>query len=327
MSIDADILIDRRRMRRKLGWWRAIAFIALIAVVVTLGAWAGGFGDLGNKRAAHVARIEISGFITGDDRTVELIRDIAKNDHVKAVVLKVDSPGGATTGGETLYEELRKLAGKKPMVTTIDGLGASAGYMVAVASDHVVARRSAITGSIGVIMQWGNVSKLLETVGVKYEEVKSSPLKAEPQPFKPLSPEARAVLEGMIKDSYDWFVGIVAERRKLDLETARKLADGRVYTGNQALAAKLIDAIGGQDVAIAWLETERGIAKGLPVVDWKPRPVSSEDWGLARSFANEIVRSIGLEGFVPERPRLDGLISVWHVDTLGNNKNTQGVGQ
>lgn len=327
MSMDPDVLIERRRLRRRLGLWRAIAFIAVIAAIIAAGAWAGGLGDMAARRGAHVARIEISGFITGDDRTLAVIRDVARNDHVKAVVLRVNSPGGATTGGEALYEELRKLAAKKPMVTTIDGIGASAGYMVAIASDHIVARRSAITGSIGVIMQWGNVSRLLDTVGIKYEEVKSSPLKAEPQPFKPLSPEARAVLEAMIRDSYDWFVGIVAERRKFDDETARKLADGRVYTGQQALAARLVDAIGGEDVAIAWLEKERGLARGLPVIDWKPRPVSSEDWGFARAFANEIVRSIGLGGLVPERPRLDGLLSLWQVEALGNNKNTQGVGQ
>jgi protease-4 len=162
---------------------------------------------------------------------------------------------------------------------------------------------------------------------VRYQEVKSAPLKAEPQPFRAPSPEATAMLQGMVRDSYDWFVGLVAERRKMTDAAARIVADGRVVTGHQALELKLVDAIGGEDVALRWLESDRGVAKDLPVRDWKPRPVSSEDWGFAKALVHSALQGLGLEGVWPARVQLDGLISVWHGGMIENNKNGQGVGQ
>ena len=128
--------------------------------------------------------------------------------------------------------------------------------MAAIATDHIVSRRTSLTGSIGVLFEYPEFSQTLDKLGVKVEVQKSAPLKAEPDMFHPTTDEAKAMLQSVINDTYNWFVDIVAERRKLDRTQALALADGRIFTGRQALDAKLIDEIGGEDVAIAWLGTQ-----------------------------------------------------------------------
>ncbi len=131
--------------------------------------------------------------------------------------------------------------------------------MAAIATDHIVARRTSLTGSIGVLFEFPEVSKLMNTLGVDVTEIKSAPLKAEPSPFRPPSEEAKAVIAGIVNDSFNWFVDIVAERRGLARRDALMLADGRMFSGRQALAAKLIDEIGGEEKAIAWLASAKGV--------------------------------------------------------------------
>ncbi len=180
----------------------------------------------------------------------------ARRTAVKGVILSIDSPGGTTAGGEAIFEAVRELAAAKPVVAQVGTLAASAGYMIASASDHIVARKSSIVGSIGVLVQFPDFTGLMDKVGIKLEEVKSSPLKAEPSPFNPTTDEERAMMRAMILDSYDWFVGLVDERRPLDRAEVLALADGSVFTGRQALTNKLVDALGGEREAIAWLGTQ-----------------------------------------------------------------------
>jgi protease-4 len=312
MSIDPDVILDRRRLKRKLGFWRVLAFLALVVAVFAGVAASGAFRGLGGPAGAHIARISITGVITPDRKLVELIDRVGRSSSVKGVVVAINSPGGVTSGGEMLYEALRKLSAKKPTVAQVDSLAASAGYMAALGADRIVARRSALTGSIGVLAQWGDVSELMAKVGVKLEEVKSTPLKAEPNPFKPTSPEARAMLDRVIQDTYAWFVGMVAERRGMSFDEAKALADGRVVTGQQAVALKLVDEVGGQDVAIAWLEREKGVQKNLRVRDWRP----SSEWSFgeraSESIARGVLAALGIDQLVEGRLQLDGLRSVWH---------------
>ena len=292
-----------------------LAVVAVVAVAARFGV-----SDLVDKSRPHVARIEIKGVITPDRNRAEMLKKLAAADAVKGVIVEIDSPGGATSGGEEIYTALRGLAAKKPTVAYVGTLAASAGYMTAIGADHIVARRSALTGSIGVLIQWPDVSRLMETVGVKLDEVKSSPMKAEPTPFKATSPEARAMLDRVIRDTYDWFIEIVAERRGLDPATARGLADGRIVTGKQAVDLKLVDEIGEEEVAVAWL-VSKGVPKDLPIHDWKPKnPL--EDWGVTRTLAEAATRGVivalGLERAVDLTHSLDGLQSVWH---LGGSEN------
>src|SRR5207245_10149405 len=121
------------------------------------------------------------------------------------------SPGGSTAGSEYFYAWLMRLTAKKPLVVVVEGLAASGGYITAIASDHIIAQQSSLVGSIGVLFQFPNVSELLKTIGVKVEEVKSTPLKAAPNGFEPTSPEARAALDELVKDSYAWFKGLATD--------------------------------------------------------------------------------------------------------------------
>jgi protease-4 len=327
MSMTADQIIDRRRLRRKLSFWRVIAFLAVLAILAFGILTATGNGPLSRVAQPQIARISVTGFIGTDRREVELIEELTKNDAVKGVIVAIDSTGGSTTGGEELYESLRKLTQKKPTVAAIATVGASAAYMAAVATDHVVARRTTLTGSIGVLIEYPEVSQLLDKLGIKVEEEKSSPLKGEPDPFHPTSDEAKAVLRGVITDTYNWFVDIVAERRRLDRAAALALADGRIFTGRQALEAKLVDENGGEDAALAWLGT-KGIDVTLPIRDWQP----SRDRGFGFSLSDavglwvanqlglspDLLRGTVLERILPENLRLDGLKSVWQASRLGD---------
>ncbi|MBN8993711.1 MAG: signal peptide peptidase SppA [Rhizobiales bacterium] len=328
--MDADQIVDRRRLRRKLTFWRVVAFLLLAAAIVGTLLYAAGDSLTGPQ----IARVSVSGFIGEDRDQLKMLDKLAETDTVKAVLVSIDSTGGSTAGGESLYEALRRLAAKKPVVATIGTVGASAAYMTAIATDHIVARRTSITGSIGVIFEYPEVSQLLKTLGVSMEEIKSAPLKAEPSPFHPASDEAKAVIAGMITDSYNWFVDIVADRRKLARAEALRLADGRVFTGRQALDAKLIDEIGGEGEAIAWLGSAKGVDVKLPVRDWKPvRPgqgfFSADAIGLwiARQlgFGPLLLKGDVLDRVLPERLKLDGLMSVWQGPGGGDGAPAEGA--
>ncbi len=318
MSMSADEIVDRRRLRRKLSFWRVIAVIVGVVAVIALIAILGG-GDAVRGFGPQIARISITGFIGEDRKQLQLIERLGKDDSVRGVIVSINSGGGSTVGGEALYQALRKLAEKKPTVAQMGTVAASAAYMAALATDHIVARRTTITASIGVLMQYPELSQLLDKIGVKVETIKSAPLKAEPSPFHPSTEEGRAVAAGVIADSFQWFVDIVAERRGLPRETAVSLADGRIMSGGQALAAKLIDEIGGEESARAWLEEKRGVAADLPIRDWSPRNVGGFPlsdavilW-IARELGvmPETVRGLGIERVLPDPFNLDGLRSVW----------------
>ena len=318
MSMRADDLIDRRRLRRKLTFWRIAAFVIAALAIVAVSTWMAG-DRLPGVASDHIAKVRIEGTITEDEDLLDRLDKIRKSPSVKGVILSIDSPGGTTAGGEAIFDAVRKLAAEKPVVAQVGTLAASAGYMIASASDHIVARKSSIVGSIGVLVQYPDLTGLMDKLGIKLEEVKSSPLKAAPSPFKPTTDDERAMVRNMIMDSYDWFVGIVADRRAMSKADATALADGRVFTGRQALANKLIDEVGGEDQAIAWLGT-KGVDVKLTVVEWKPARTGS--FFLPNSLAKALGRAFGVGDFSSEiikemgaeRLFLDGMLSLWHPE-------------
>jgi protease-4 len=312
MATEAELIIDRRRLKRRLTFWRVAAVLLFIAGLVALAASFGGF-DL-SKRQDHIARVKISGIITGDQPTLDLLADIAKEDHVKGLIIRIDSPGGTTAGSEAIYEAIRKIAKDKPVAAVMDTIAASGGYITAIAADHIVARGNTITGSIGVIFQWAEVSKLLETIGVQMQEIKSGDLKAEPSPFKPLSDKAREVSNLMVQDSFAWFTGLVAERRKLPLDKVKVLSDGRVYTGRQAVAEKLIDELGGEEKAVDWIKKEKKLPADIEVKDWAVPPEDTGLLGLGLKITSGALKAMGLPDLArqAQMQKLDGLVSVWH---------------
>lgn len=321
MSMTADQIVDRRRLRRKLAFWRFAGIVAIVVAVAGLAMLGASGGSFSALQPDQIARVSVEGFIVDDRKRDALLEKLAESEAVKAVIVAIDSTGGVTAGGEALYEGLKEVADAKPTVAAIGTVGASAAYMAALATDRIVARRASITGSIGVLFQYPKIGELMDNIGVDVEEVKSSPLKAAPSPFAPTDPAARAVIAGLVRDSYDWFVGIVAEERGFSRAEALRLADGRVYSGRQALEANLIDEIGGEDAAIAWLADEHGIDPDLPVRDWKPAADSDVPVPFARAALVWIAERVGLpahllggdaiDRLIPDSLLLDGLISVW----------------
>jgi len=319
MALRADELIDRSRLRRKLTFWRAATLVVAALAIVATAAWLAG-DELRGTGVDHIAKVRIEGTITEDDELVERLENIRKAPTVKGVIIAIDSPGGTTAGGEQIFDQVRRLAAEKPVTAQVGTLAASAGYMIASATDHIVARRTSIVGSIGVLVQYPDITGLMEKLGVKLEEVKSSSLKAEPSPFNPTTEEERAMVRRMILDSYDWFVGIVSERRAMSRAEATALADGSIFTGRQALAKKLVDAVGGEREAIAWLAT-KGVDANLKVVEWKEKKTGSS-WLLPDSYARALARLLGLpeydagliERLGGDRIFLDGLLSLWHPE-------------
>jgi protease-4 len=295
------------RLQRSRRRWRAVA---LVAAVVAILAIAGRFAMSEGAGGDQIARVEISGTIGTDRDRSELLKTLGDDARVKAVILAINSPGGTTAGGEELFETLGALRARKPVVAVIGELGASAAYMTAIASDHIFARRLSIVGSIGVLFETFNAGKLLDTIGIGSEKIASGPLKAEPDFTHPMSDAVKQSLSGLVNDSFNWFVDIVAERRNLARPDALALADGRILTGRQALDAKLIDGIGGEDEAIAWLDSDKKVTAGLPVVTRFPLP--DRGWGgVGKWLGSEARAAVGLD---PNGPlALDGLVSLWQV--------------
>jgi len=299
VALDSDILVDRRRLKRSLNWWRAAAIIVAVALVYAV------VGRVGGLRGQdHIARLQIDGIIMNDRDRLDALDAITDDRHIRALIVAIDSPGGTVVGGESLYRRLRSVAAKKPVVAVMDETAASGGYMVALGADQIFAHESTITGSIGVLFQTAEVTELLAKIGVKPEEIKSSPLKAQPSPFEKMTPEVRRVTQDVVNDIYDMFVKMTAERRNMAPERARTLADGRIYTGRQAVENGLVDRIGGEDEAIGWLEKERGLPEGLPVRDVKFR-------GGFASFADRL-DTLARKTVFSERLTLDGLMALWH---------------
>jgi protease-4 len=302
MSLETDLLLDRRRLKRRLNFWRVGAVIAVVAALL-----AGLKGAGWTPSGAHIARVTVKGLITEDNKLTEAIDDLAGDSSVRAVILSIDSPGGSVSGGETLHDAIARVAAKKPVVTVMGGLAASAGYMIAVPASRIFAREATLTGSIGVLLETGEVSGLLNKIGVTAEVIRSGPLKDEPSLVRPLSPAGKDVLQGLVNDMYDQFVTIVATGRHMDAAKVRPLADGRPYTGRQALALGLIDAIGGEREARDWLASEKGVSAGLPIED-----VSTT--GLARQALSGQLSLIFQDVWkilISQSLRLDGPLAIW----------------
>ena len=315
MTAEIDTVLDRRRLRRRLTVWRALAVAGVVAALFAFAARSDQWTGFGPKQ---IARIDISGTITEDRDQLNLLKRIAEADNAAALLVYVNSPGGTTTGGEALFAALREVAKKKPVVAQFGTVAASAGYIVGLGADHIVTRANTITGSVGVLIQWPEVSQMLDKVGVKFNEIKSGNLKAVPSPFEPLSPEGEKVTQSMIDEGFRWFLGLVEQRRGVHPDQIPGLTQGRVFTGREAVELKLADTIGGEDEAVEWLRTVRNVDKSLKVVDWKPQSASS--LGLFSSLgtaAASFFNNTSL-GQMLGRDRsfaalgLDGLISVWH---------------
>ncbi len=316
MSSTVDSLVESRQLRRRATFWRLAAFGAAAVAVIAIGArvattW-GGAGD-------YVARVRITGIIANEDATIKQLKAL-ETSRAAAVLLDIDSPGGTTAGSEELYLAERDLAAKKPVAAVVSTMAASGAYIAAIGADRIFSRGNSIVGSIGVLVEFPNFSGLMEKLGIGYEEIKSSPLKAAPDGLSPTSPEARAAMADLIADSFTWFKDLVKTRRAMSDEELAKIDDGRVFTGRQGVGLKLVDELGGEKEAIDWFVKEKKVAKDLPIRD-VPRPNPFDRFGLFSlaggafdalgwRWAAGLVNDAAINGGGPQA----GLMSIWRVD-------------
>lgn len=315
MTLETETVLDRRRLRRSLSLWRVLAVLAgavALGVLVLATTDRAAIGGLRHQ----VARVSLEGVITENRDQLRLLKQIAEARHVDALILYINSPGGTTTGGEALFDAIRQVAEKKPVVAQLGTVATSAAYICGLATDRIFARGNTITGSVGVIFQWAEVSELMGKLGVKMNEIKSGPLKANPSPFQPLDPAGKEAAERMVAESMDWFRTLVATRRGIDTSTVPGLVQGRIFSGREALGHKLVDQIGGEAEVLKWLQESRNVSSSLKIVDWRPKRV--DDWGVLGMLGRAVAGGLGLDvgRLVSDDPRLaalmlDGLVSIW----------------
>lgn len=275
MALSPDQIIDRMNLKRQAVNWRLMSIIFLLLLALSL------FTNKEFKRVSpldsdYIARISVRGSITDNMTRIDNMKRIAQNKNIKGVIIHIDSPGGTVVGGENLYMAARKIAKNKPVAIVMGDSASSAAYMLAVGGDYLVAHEGTMTGSIGVIAQTFEITKLAEMVGVKFHNFKSAPLKGGPSPTEVMTPEMQKSVDVMIRDIYDSFVSLVSERRNIPLQQLLPLADGRSYTGRQALALGLVDALGDEDTAFDWIVTTKKLNPDIHLRDYDVEPHQSK---------------------------------------------------
>jgi protease-4 len=299
MSIETDLLIDRRRLKRRLLFWRVMAVTAVIVCI---------FLVIGPARPRnHVARLAVLGEISDTTRAVDVLRAMEKDDTAKALIVSISSPGGGVQPSAALHDAIARVAAKKPVVAVMGSVAASGGFMIAMPARRVFASASTLTGSIGVIVQLPEFSGLMAKIGVTAETLTSGPLKDQPNPAHPLSDAGRVYLQALVADMYDQFVTIVADGRHMDKARVRELADGRAYTGRQALALGLVDQLGDAGDAMDWLTANAGVATGLPIREL--RTTSRVEAMVAESIGPLLEKSV--KTYLYQGVALDGAKAVW----------------
>ena len=253
-----------------------------------------------------VGYLEVKGPIIDSEETIKQIQDLKKKSNIKAVVFRIDSPGGIVGPSQEIHEEVKKLAAKKKVIVSMGSIAASGGYYIAAPATKIYANAGSITGSIGVLMKMSNIEGLLGKVGLKAFTIKSGRFKDLGSPVREMTPEDRAVLQGVIDNLHGQFVKAVAEGRKLPLEDVRKLADGRVYTGEQALELRLIDRIGTLQEAVDEAGRLAGI-KGEPKLIMPPKKRKLLRELLVEGMSGILGEAAGREGGFSVNYELDGV--------------------
>ncbi len=270
MNISPEYLIERKRNKLSVIRWKIVTLIVVIGAIV---AFSQGFKTNLNflqkqnpKKEPYIGSIEINDIVYGDFKKIKIMKERVLNDNdIKALIVNVDCPGGTVVGAENIFNTLRKIAEKKPVVAVLWSVAASGGYMVALGADYIVTHNGTLTGSIGVILRSTDISELAKKIGVTSNTLRSSEFKAMPDLFEKTPPYVKEVLLEGVMDTYQYFIELVATRRNLDIDYVKKIADGRTYTGRQAYSLKLVDAIGEEETALSWLYQEKKISSDLKV--------------------------------------------------------------
>ena len=223
-----------------------------------------------------VGVVLLEGTINESRRTIQSLKEFGDAERIKGVVVRIDSPGGGVVPTQEIHEEIGKLKKKKPVIASLGGMATSGGYYIASACHQIVANPGTLTGSIGVIIQLTNVEGLMQKLGLEGYNIKSGPHKDMGSPLRPLSPEGRAILQSVVDSVHGQFVRAVASGRSMEESKVRELADGRIYSGEQAKAMGLVDSLGNMDDAIDLVSKRAGI-EGVPQVIYS-RPKEKSWW-------------------------------------------------
>lgn len=291
--LNPDYLLERSQLKKQTSFWRFLFFAGLIIAVFLAFAGKVNKGPLSKVSSPSIARIKIEGIILENSDKAEILKDIAKNENIKAVIVHINSPGGTAVGGEVLYNSIKEISKEKPVVAVMSSMATSAAYLAALGTERIFARNGTITGSIGVIAEIPNLKEAGDNIGLKFNYVKTSPLKGSPNLFEETNEEAIAVLRDTMEDFYDYFVDVVATERNITRVKALKLADGRIFSARAAIKNKLIDEIGGESDAKSWLVNSKNISKQLEIKDVSLRKPQTPLQELLQSVTKSFdIRSI-----------------------------------
>ena len=263
MSLDWQILEENKKKWFRKGLWRGVFFSTFLIVVFFLFL---NFNNL-SSNFPHIARISISGIIYDNIKLVETINNLSKNENVKSVFVKINSPGGTVVGSESLYVAIDRLSNIKPVISLMGEVAASGGYIVALASNHILARQNTLTGSIGVIIEYQNFSELSNKIGITIDSTKSGKIKGGQNPLSPFDPLVKSNDQKLVDYSFDWFISLIKNNRNLDQNVIDLVSDGRTLTGGMAMDLGLIDGIGSEKEALKYLETNYPSTKELKIID------------------------------------------------------------
>lgn len=248
----------------RIALFAALFIFSLLIVSVVFTAFGGGM-------KGKVAVVSVTGPILEAKTVVDEIKGYAKDSSIRAIVLRVDSPGGGVVASQEIYEQVKKAKAKKKVVVSMGSVAASGGYYIAAPADHIIANPGTITGSIGVIMVVPNLKGLLDKVGIKTDVVKSGRLKDLASVFRGIGPEEREIIQGVMDDVHEQFISAVADGRKMQLKKVRAISDGRIFSGRQALKAGLVDELGDLDFAVKKAAKMAGIEGEPEVVTKAPK--------------------------------------------------------
>lgn len=247
-------------------WFRRLVIAALVFLLVSgiVGAWK---ASKGGSFLPYVAKVTLSGAIMDADEVLDKLKTIREDQDAKALLVVIDSPGGAVVPSEAIYYAVKRISQDRPVAVSMRSLAASGGYMVACGADRLFAYESTLTGSIGVIMNTASVAGLLQRIGIEPYVIKSGDLKDAGSPLRDMSMRDREYLQDLVMGLRGRFVQIVADGRKLSPQAVNSLADGRVFTGREAKRLGLVDAIGDEEDAADWLRAEARLPKDAEVTE------------------------------------------------------------
>ena len=275
MSIEAEFFEQAKKRARRNGFLFALFLIALALITVMILSSVFEY----DKKGPHIARIKIEGPIFDDYGLNRLIYKLASDQNVKAVIVHINSPGGSVVGAESTFVALSQLSEEKPSVAVLGETATSGGYLIAVATDQIISRSNTLTGSIGVVLQYPDLSKLLKNIGIDIKTLRSSDLKASINYFEKPTTKAIEEHKQVIDETFLWFKELVAQKRKLTDINLEKVSQGGIFTGRKAKELGLVDLIGGEREAVKYLEEKINI-KAIPLVDWVSNKESSSLFDL-----------------------------------------------